>query len=362
MAGFDLEGPSLDPQAFLGRVVSERFRLDECIGRSHDALVFRAFQVNLRRDVAVKLLLAEPGGESQLGARLRREARLIASLRHSGIGEVYDEGVTPDGWPFIVMELLRGKTLRDYLTERGRLAPREAVEIASAVAEVVGLVHASGYIHRDLKPSNVFIEEGPHLAKRSVKVIDFGAVRRVDTRFEDDPQAKRTLRAHANPTIINTLPGMVIGTPHYMSPEQCSGSELDARSDVYSLGVVMYELLSGKLPFQAPTATGVMAAHLVLAPPPLAAVGVSVSTDLERAVDERADPGALGRAREHGERARTRGGADRRAGIRGHRAKSSASESLDGCGAGDSDVGLADGRDRGGRGGRHRGLDRRVGG
>src|ERR1044071_2267939 len=120
---------AVTPSALAERVIAGKFRLEACIGQSMDALLFRARQSNLERDVALKILLAEPSNDWQLGARLRREAQLIAGLRHPGLAAVFDEGVTEDGLPFIVMELLKGETLKDYLESMGRPSPGDAVQI-----------------------------------------------------------------------------------------------------------------------------------------------------------------------------------------------------------------------------------------
>jgi serine/threonine-protein kinase len=279
-----------DPDAFLGRTIDGRFLLERTIGQGADSVVFRARQLNLQRDVAVKILLADPEGVWQLGARLRREAKLVAALRHPGLAEVYDEGVTPDGLPYIVMELLRGSTLEHYLELRGRLDAAEAVRIVTAIASVVSAVHAAGFVHRDLKPSNVFVEPaGP--SGPNVKVIDFGAVRRLASVPSESPpsttlkglgEAKKPRRRAS--TLIQTAPGVAIGTPQYMSPEQCRADALDERSDVYSLAVVLYELLAGDLPFGAGDPSSVMAAHLLAPVPPFERKGSIVPRRLAAVV------------------------------------------------------------------------------
>jgi len=279
-----------DPDEFLGRTIDGKFLLERSIGRGADSIVFRARQLNLQRDVAVKILLADPEGVWQLGARLRREAKLVAGLGHPGLAEVYDEGVTPDGLPYIVMELLRGSTLERYLELRGRLEAAEAVRIATAIASVVSAVHAAGFVHRDLKPSNIFVEPaGP--SGPNVKVIDFGAVRRLASVPSESPpsitlkglgDAKKPRRRAS--TLIQTAPGVAIGTPQYMSPEQCRADALDERSDVYSLAVVLYELLAGELPFGGGDSSSMMAAHLLAPVPPFERKGSIVPRRLAAVV------------------------------------------------------------------------------
>lgn len=280
-----------DLDEFLGRTIDGKFLLERSIGRGADSIVFHARQLNLQRDVAVKILLADPEGVWQLGARLRREAKLVAGLRHPGLAEVYDEGVTSDGLPYIVMELLRGSTLEHYLELRGRLDSAEAVRIVTAIASVVSAVHAAGFVHRDLKPSNIFIEPaGP--TGPNVKVIDFGAVRRLASVPSESPPSN-TLRGLGDAkkprrrasTLIQTAPGVAIGTPQYMSPEQCRADVLDERSDVYSLAVVLYELLAGDLPFGCDgDPSSVMAAHLLAPVPPFERKGSIVPRRLAAVV------------------------------------------------------------------------------
>lgn len=265
----------VDAKAWTGRVLGGKYRLEQCIGRSADTLVYRAQQLNLRRDVAVKILFANPRGAMQLGDRMRREARLIAAIRHPGVAEMYDEGVTAEGRPYLVMELLRGQTLEDLVAVRGRLEPNEAVGILLQIAATLGAVHGAGFAHRDIKPSNIFLEQTG--SDYSVKLIDFGTARPVAARFSEDVVAKKTLDGLGGGTQINTLPGIVFGTPSFMSPEQCRGDDVDSTTDVYSLGVVFYLMLTGVLPFEDVHAVRVMARHLVEVPAKLSLKAPDVS-------------------------------------------------------------------------------------
>jgi serine/threonine protein kinase len=246
-------------------LVAGRFRLESCIGSSGDTLVFRATQVALGRAVAVKLLLAPADDAQQLGARLRREAKVVASLEHPAIATVFDQGVTEDGLPFIAMELLDGENLEEYLARLGRLSLDEAVELVTAIAAALAAVHRAGFVHRDVKPANVFLVrngQGGH----DIKLIDFGIARQVATRFQGDAFTKQTLAGLGGGTLIHTLPGIVFGTPWYMSPEQCRGPDVDWRTDVYSLACVFYDLLTGRPPFDDDEPTRVMARHLAVEP------------------------------------------------------------------------------------------------
>lgn len=265
----EVVGPARAPQVadLPGRVLGERYRVDGIIGRGQASAVFRGADLVQLRPVAVKVLTADPDDELELGARLEREARIAASVRHPGIVEIHAHGVTPDGLHFLVMELLGGETLAAKLAREGRLAPGEAVRVGAGIASALSVLHALGYAHRDLKPSNVFLVPRGD-GGRDVKLVDFGALRPVSLAgIHDDKVAKKTLLGIGK-RAVNTLPGVVFGAPQYMSPEQASGLELDARSDVYALGALTYEMLTGSPPFDDQTDVRQIARHLAELPVP----------------------------------------------------------------------------------------------
>jgi Tol biopolymer transport system component len=210
--------------------------------------VYRARDVRLGRDVAVKVLPALAAQTASARWRFHREARAVAALAHPHIRSLYDVGEA-DGRLYAVMELLEGETLRARLS-RGPLPPRKAMAMAAAIADGLGAAHARGIVHRDLKPENVFITAGGH-----VKVLDFGL-------------AKLPEPASAN-VRAETMPGVAVGTPGYMSPEQVAGREVDARSDIFSFGCVLFEMLSGTRAFDRNTTAETMAAILNDEPPEL---------------------------------------------------------------------------------------------
>src|ERR1700733_6167791 len=189
--------------------------------------VFRARQPVIGREVAIKILHAKYSADPESVARFVAEARAVTKISHAGIVEIFDFGQLEDGREFFVMELLDGRTLRDVLRERTRLPLAEALPILRGIAEAVDAAHAAGIAHRDLKPDNVFVR-----VDGRTKLIDFGL-------------AKLT-REHDAPI---TQTGSVFGTPLYMSPEQCRGKALDARTDLYSFGVLAYHMLVGEPPF-----------------------------------------------------------------------------------------------------------------
>ncbi|HZS06474.1 MAG TPA: protein kinase [Blastocatellia bacterium] len=219
-----------------GTVLADRYRIERPISRGGMGAVYEAVQLGLDRAVAVKVLLPMFSSDTHMMERFRREARSAASLRHPNIIQIYDYGISEHG-PYIVMELMHGQSLRQTL-RGGPIAPEHTLRIIEQVCSAVASAHAAGIIHRDLKPDNIIIEEqaAGHLL---VKVLDFGIAKLLET-----PEAISEAETQPNLTGANA-----IGSPHYMSPEQCMGIELDARSDVYALGVTLYEMLTGGVPF-----------------------------------------------------------------------------------------------------------------
>lgn len=242
-----------EPAELLGRIVGGRYRLDDVLGQGGMGAVYRGVQLTLDKPYAIKVLLPSLTSDPLFVARFRQEARIAAAIGHPGIVEVFDYGVE-DGIAYYVMELLQGQSLADHIDADRALAPGEAVHIVAEAADAVASAHDRGVIHRDLKPANLFLVQsdggGP-----VVKVLDFGVSKA--TMFTGGAGEPRTVS------------GSVCGTPAYMSPEQLGRGKLDARSDLYSLGVVLYRLLTGKVPFGAAEAVLVMYMHLERPVPPL---------------------------------------------------------------------------------------------
>jgi serine/threonine protein kinase/Tol biopolymer transport system component len=243
------------------------YEIQSPLGAGGMGEVYRATDTRLGRDVAVKVL---PGGLAKDPDRLRRfeqEARTIAALNHPNILGIHDIG-THDGAPFLVTELLEGQTLRERL-ESGPLPVRRAIEYALGVAQGLSAAHDKGIVHRDLKPENVFITRDGR-----VKVLDFGLAKLM--RPEESHDTVATLASPA------TLPGMVLGTVGYMSPEQVRGESSDARSDIFSFGAVLYEMLTGKRAFKRETSAETMTAVLREEPPELNDTGWQGPLGLQR--------------------------------------------------------------------------------
>ena len=215
------------------------------IGRGGTGAVYRARHEALDRIVAIKVLFADVACEPEIAARFVREGRAAARVRDRGIVDVLDFGTLPDGRSFLVMEHISEATLAQVLDE-GAMQPIRAVKLARAMASALSAAHKGGVVHRDLKPANVFVMPGD-----GVKLVDFGAAQLVD--------------AGTGPA--TTQQGMVFGTPYYMSPEHARGHATDARTDIYALGCVLYEMLSGKVPFDGESAIDVLTKQIVAVAP-----------------------------------------------------------------------------------------------
>jgi len=220
------------------RVLSDRYRIVKHLARGGMADVYEAEDTLLNRSVAVKVLHANFASDQAFVARFRREAQAAANLSHPNIVAIFDWG-QDEGTYFMVMELIRGRTLREIMRSEGAIMPRRAAEIASEAAAALSIAHQHGVYHRDIKPGNIMITEDG-----AVKVTDFGIARALD----DSEELTRT--------------GAVIGTATYFSPEQAQGLPADERSDVYALGIVLYEMLAGKPPFTGESPVAVAYQHV----------------------------------------------------------------------------------------------------
>jgi eukaryotic-like serine/threonine-protein kinase len=259
----------LDP--LLGRVFDGKYRLDERLGSGGMGTVYRATHLLIDRPVALKVLSQRFVGDQTAQQRFRREARAAGRMQHPNAVTVNDFGATEDGYLYIVMELLEGRTLRDLLAHEAPFDPARAVSIILQTASAVGAAHDAGLIHRDLKPANIFIVQRPNVPA-VVKVLDFGVAKFIVEEQDDD---------------YNTLTqvGAIIGTPRYMSPEQCSGAaSLTPASDVYSLGIILYEMLTGVVPFSADTPLAVALKQVTEQPQPPHEIIASLPEPLERIV------------------------------------------------------------------------------
>ncbi|MGB8509166.1 MAG: protein kinase, partial [Pyrinomonadaceae bacterium] len=265
------EAPTLvksDPLA--GRGLDGKYELIDMLGEGGMGAVYRARRVHIGDEVAVKVLHPKFVTDGAATERFRREARAAAQLHHPNIVTIHDYGEARGGdtIAYIVMELLSGASLRELLKREGRFTTARAVALMRDICAGVGAAHRRHIVHRDIKPDNIItLAPDADRERETVKVVDFGIAKLRDLASEN--------------TLTQT--GAVVGTPYYMSPEQCRGESLDARADVYSLGALLYEMLAGTPPFSAPSVTGVIAKHLTEAPPPLPA-NLNVPPALEAVV------------------------------------------------------------------------------
>ena len=232
-------------------IIAGRFRIECEIGTGGMGTVYRATHLGLERAVAVKIIKPEFAADPAVADRFMREARTMARLRHTHAAMIFDAGNLPDGRHFIVMEFVEGCTLSETLAREGRFTPERAVRIASDICDVLSEAHKLGIVHRDLKPSNIMLND------RGVCVLDFGVAKVLASSTE-------AAASHAT-----TGSGIIVGTPRYMSPEQCLGQRIGVRSDLYSLGVIVYEMLAGRPPFVDAMASAVLVKQATAQPPPL---------------------------------------------------------------------------------------------
>jgi hypothetical protein len=275
VANCPADGTALRPVASVPRTVDNKYRLEQLLGRGGMGAVYRARDVRLDRLVALKVVRADLLGDPEARRRFRREAQIVARLQHPSIVAVYDYGTFADGGAYLVMELVRGEDLRHVLQREGRLDTDRAMQILTAVCSAIGAAHREGVLHRDLKPENILLPSGGGPAK----VLDFGVAKLVTEDRTPDAQESGLSTAQA-PTAL-TAAGMIIGTPAYMAPEQFKAVDADARTDVFSLGVLAYEMFSGNLPFGRGTLADVVLAQ-ARGVPPMAGGGVPAA--VERAV------------------------------------------------------------------------------
>ena len=262
-------------ESLVGQTI-DRYQILKQIGAGGMGEVYLAEDKHLLRKVALKMLPAYLTRDDELVRRFQREARSISALNHPNILTIHEIGHV-DSYHFMVTELIEGETLRQRLA-RGPLKIEQALDIGSQVASALCAAHDAGLTHRDIKPENIMMRKDG-----IVKVLDFGLAKLIE-RKADDSEAT---------TLFHTKQGTVLGTAHYMSPEQARGLPLDARTDIFSFGVVLYEMVAGKTPFSGETTTDVLASILTVEPPPLSSSRPQVPRELNQITKK-----ALGKARE----------------------------------------------------------------
>ncbi|NOZ85123.1 MAG: protein kinase [Deltaproteobacteria bacterium] len=258
--------PSADP--YIGRKIKDNFLVLELIGQGGMGKVYRAEQISLGKKVCLKILHQNMVGDPDLAKRFHREARAASRLNHPNSINIIDFGTAEDGCLFMAMEYVEGIELGELIENEFPLPAKRIVNILSQVCSALAEAHEHKVVHRDLKPENILIEKRRD-GEDFVKVLDFGIAKVLDPQ-EDEIAAANLTKA-----------GVVCGTPEYMSPEQAKGEPLDSRSDIYSLGVILYQMLTKDIPFHAPTSMGIVTKHLLEPPVPPSRIRPEVPGPLE---------------------------------------------------------------------------------
>ncbi len=256
---------SFEEQA-VGKTLDGKYRIDGFLKRGGMGAVYRGTHLMLNKPVAIKLIKPELVSSTDVVQRFLREARAAAHLSHPNIVTVHDLGQTADGTLYIAMELVDGSSLKELIVSEGAWEPKRAVRLIEGIVSALALAHREGIVHRDLKPQNIMVSRDSD-GNEIPKLLDFGIAKT----FEP-----------TSPALTST--GMVLGTPHYMSAEQAKGQPADRRSDLYALGVILYEMLVGRVPFDDTSIPQILIKHLSEAPKPPTAMGAIIPAELEAVV------------------------------------------------------------------------------
>src|SRR4030095_12884480 len=252
-------------------VLEGKYQLELRLGQGGMGVVYKARHAYLKTQLAIKIILPDlVGNDPQLVTRFRQEALAAAAIRHQNVVAVTDYGVVNGQLPFLVMEYVEGESLHDLLAREKSLSPERALELMSAVCAGVGAAHHQGIVHRDLKPLNIMICNGKPNMSQAVKILDFGLA--------------KIKSGELLGSFIQAQTTGLMGSPYYMAPEQWADDEPDSRSDIYSIGVMLFQMLTGDVPFKGSSIPAIMKKHISDPPPTFADVGITVSPELERAV------------------------------------------------------------------------------
>src|SRR5437870_457758 len=257
------------------------YRIEAKLGEGGMGVVYRAFDTHLDRPVAIKILRADATSSPERKRRFVQEAKAASALNHPNIVHIYDIS-SSDGMDFIAMEFVAGKTL-DQLIGKSGMPLKDTLKYSIQIADALARAHAAGIVHRDLKPANIIVAEDCH-----VKLLDFGLAKLTETAADSDSDTAM-MTAQASP---QTEEGTIVGTVAYMSPEQAEGRKIDARSDIFTFGSVLYEMVTGRRPFEGASRISTLSAILHKEPQPLGELAPNLPAELEKIVSRclRKDP------------------------------------------------------------------------
>src|SRR6185295_4303779 len=268
-----------DPNSFVGSVLDGQYQIEDLLGKGGMGAVYRARHILLGDRVAIKLLPPEMRSNTEWLRRFQREGQAARRFRHPNAVTVYDLRTSADGVIYLVMEYVEGTTLDVELKRHGKFSPAEAVKMLGPVMSVLNAAHAMGVVHRDLKPENIMIGKAGTSGEPTVKLLDLGIAK-----------LREVAGAEKTGNTALTIAGQMLGTPYYMSPEQWGelpddgSSEIDGRADIYSLGVVFYEIIAGKRPFSCVTILELRKQHVSETPKPLHEVAGNVPEEFSKAI------------------------------------------------------------------------------
>ena len=264
------DGDATTPSLLGEPILDARYQLERRLGQGGMGVVFQARHIFLKTSHAIKVILPDlVGNDPMLVTRFRQEALAAAAIRHQNIIAVTDFGVVRGTMPFLVMEFVNGESLQDILAEEKVMGPERALEFACAIAAGVGAAHKQNIVHRDLKPLNIMTQKGQSISE-GLKILDFGLA--------------KIKSGELLGSFVQAKTSGLMGSPFYMAPEQWSDDEPDARADVYSLGIILYQMLTGDVPFKGSSIPSIMKKHLTLPPPSFKSAGIEVAPQLEAAV------------------------------------------------------------------------------
>src|SRR2546422_402652 len=264
------DGDATTPSILGEPILVAHYQLESRLGQGGMGVFFRARHIFLKTSHAIKVILPDlVGNDPMLVTRFRQEALAAAAIRHPNIIAVTDFGVVRGTMPFLVMEFVKGKSLQDIMAEEGAMPPARAFELICPTASGIAAAHRQNIVHRDLKPLNIMIQDGMPVAE-GLKILDFGLA--------------KIKSGELLGSFVQAKTSGMMGSPFYMAPEQWSDDEPDARADIYSLGIILYQMLAGDVPFKGSSIPSIMKKHLTLQPPSFQSMGVSVPPEIEAVV------------------------------------------------------------------------------